>query len=275
MGKQKIALLSIIGIFILLFMIILALACQNYEDEKIADDNFDSQGGGIGGGDDDDASSDDDDDDDNDDSDDDTDIPTETTIVVVQGDSSQADMYKSFFTAYGIKAVFVNEDNVGTFNFTGYSAILVTETCQFYQTSTVQTLQSTGLNIIGIYTGGAILFGKMGLYGDLAGGYSFELSKIVAINMDSKLWAEPFGVGMTSGGVITVSNYTISGLGHSNVGAPTSFITLATVWGTTGRAILSFQSNKYFLWGLQFDTSLYTINANKLLANVIDYVAHS
>ena len=247
-------------------------ACDSKNETKPpASDNFDSQGGGAGGGGDDDAA---DDDDENDD-DDDTTIPTVPTIVAVYGNNSQNSQYTSFFTAYGIEATFVNEGNLSTFDFTGYASILVTETCEFYNTTGVQAIEASGLNVLGVFQGGAILFGKMGLYADLGSGYGYEVEKIVGLNDNFQLWSKPYAVSMTTGGVITISSLPISGWGHSNVGTPANFVTFAEIWGTTSRAILSMQSNKYFFWGLHFNTSYYTVDAAKLLANAIYYVSSS
>jgi hypothetical protein len=230
-----------------------------------------SGGGGSSSGDDD-TSDDDDDDDDDDDADDDDDdeVPL---VAVVYGNNSQNTGLQAFFAAFDIDAVFVLETAVDTFDFSPYSLILVTETCEFFESYESVAIENANKKVLGIYTGGAVLFGQLGGFANLGTGTFYTLDQVTALNPGISLWNSPYPVEMTDEGVVDISSLTISGLGHSMVGAPSNVISYANITGTTDRGIITGESIRYYFWGPTLDTNLYTTDGLRLLANLIYFIA--
>lgn len=249
---------------------VITAGCEsaNRDQDVAAPDDFGPDEGGVGG--------DDDDSTDDDATDDDDDDSATNNLAVVYGNSSQNDDLGNFFTAYGFTADFVDESDTPSFDFTSYCAIVITETCQFYNTDEWEAIEDAQKKLFGMNTGGAILFGKLGLFADLGSSYEYSLTQIVADNsLDHDIWNSPYEVEMTIGGLIQVASGLTFARAHSVVPEPSGVYVYATIWGTTGRGVITSEDGAYMYWGMEYNTDYYLTNTYKLLANAISYLCSS
>jgi hypothetical protein len=254
----------------LLLMILIAfpvfMGCGDDDDDEAVTDDF-GGGGGGGGGDDDDSVDDDDDDDDL--IDDDDDDVTGLTIAVVHAGTGADAAFEPFLVAYGYQYVFVVEDDLPVFDFSGFEMIIALQDGGFYEVSQVTAIANSGLPVLGIYEGGAILFGKLGLFADLGGAGSYTSARLIANDPMDSLWSLPNLISMTSGGMVEMSTVSVFAYAHDMVGAPETVDAIADLWGSTDRGVLILE-DRYFFWGFQYDPNSYTLQAFNLLANVIN-----
>jgi len=216
-----------------------------------------------------------DDDDDNDNEDDDDDSTTFPKVAVIYGKTSQLTTLDNFFTAYGIDAFFVEESQIPSFDFGPYASIVVTETCNFYLSEEYIAIEQSGKKVLGMYDGGAILFGNLGLFADLASSGTYDIDRIVGSWLSSELWNTPYSVTVTAAGVATVSSLLIGARAHSTVAAPGDVTVFAEIWGQSHRGVITLEEGRYMFWGMQWDPSYYSADAFKLLANIIYYLSNS
>lgn len=252
---------------------IITTGCEsaNRDEDVAASDEFGP--GEHGPSIDDDSSDDDTSDDDTSDDDDDSAL---NNLAVVYGDSSLNSKLESFFTAYGFTADFVDESDTPTFDFSSYCAIMITETCNFYNTDEYMAIKNAQKKLFGMYQGGAILFGKLGLFASLGNATAYSLNQIVAENnYDHEIWNYPYKIDMTTQGLINFSTSDVYGLAHSTVPQPNGVYVFAKVFGTTGRGIITMEDGAYMFWGMELDTNYYLPNALMLMANAINYLCNS